>query len=192
MKFVRPRDAGSVERLLATLPEAPLTYGDPGATLAGSEPVGFRHDRYGTVLGRGQTTFQRAVAGLQQWQAHRIPGVRVFPDTEAIRPGTHVVVTLGTPTLALAAPCRVVGVVDEPERWGFAYGTLPGHPEEGEEAFVVSLSTDGTVQFGISALSRPGDVLRRAGPLARLMQRAGTHAYLGALRRYVRAGGPGS
>jgi uncharacterized protein (UPF0548 family) len=83
-----------------------------------------------------------------------------------IRIGANVVVTLGTPVLALAAPCRVVGVVDEPTRWGFAYGTLPGHLEQGEEAFVVSTSPEETVRFDIVAFSRPGDsVVRLSGPI---------------------------
>ena len=39
-------------------------------------------------------------------------------------------------------PCRVVYVVDEPDRRGFAYGTLPGHPESGEELFLVRYDPD--------------------------------------------------
>ena len=34
-------------------------------------------------------------------------------------------------------PCRIVWVVDEPDAFGFGYGTLRGHPDEGEESFVV-------------------------------------------------------
>ena len=45
--------------------------------------------------------------------------------------GSEVIVHLGP----VRAPCRVVYVVDEPDRRGFAYGTLPGHPEiDGELA----------------------------------------------------------
>jgi len=76
-----------------------------------------------------------------------------------------VVVTLGTPWLSLAAPCRIVGVLDEPDSWGFAYGTLPGHPEQGEESFVVSIGGDDVVRFRITAFSRPGEwIARLAGP----------------------------
>jgi uncharacterized protein (UPF0548 family) len=97
-----------------------------------------------------------------------------------------VVVTLGTPVLALAAPCRIVGVVDEPTRWGFSYGTLPGHPEQGEEAFVVSMSPDETVHFDIVAFSRPGDSLvRLSGPIGRGVQKVGSKGYLRALRQFV-------
>ena len=53
---------------------------------------------------------------------------------------------------------------------GFAYGTLPGHPENGEEAFVVSMSPDQVVRFEIQAFSRPGGPLvRLVGPIGRGM-----------------------
>jgi uncharacterized protein (UPF0548 family) len=95
-------------------------------------------------------------------------------------------VTLGTPWLALAAPCRIVGILDEPDRWGFAYGTLPGHPEQGEESFVVFIDSDDAVRFRVSAFSRPGErITRLAGPLGRVVQMAGTNGYVKALRRFV-------
>jgi len=88
--------------------------------------------------------------------------------------------------VAIAAPCRIVGVVDEPHRWGFAYGTLPGHPEQGEEAFVVSIGADELVRFTITAFSRPGELLTRvAGPIGRAIQSTGTRGYLKALQGVV-------
>ena len=173
-------------RLVEALSDAQPTYSDLGATLAGGRPEGFNHDRYETDLGHGHGTFQRAVEGLKAWEAHRLPGVRVFPEGQDIQTGATVVVTLGMPLLALVAPCRIVRVIDEETRWGFAYGTLPGHPEEGEEAFVVSISPDETVRFEIVAFSRPGDLLvRLSGPIGRSVQKGGTNAYLRALRRFV-------
>lgn len=66
---------------------------------------------------------------------------------------------------------------DEPSRFGFAYGTLPGHPETGEEAFHVVRETDGSVTAEIVAFSRPADLpTRAASPLARQIQRAATLA----------------
>ena len=177
-------------RLVRSLGEAQPTYSDIGASLAGLGPEGFHHDRYQILLGHGTGTFERAVNGLKSWKAHTAPGFRVFPQDEEIRTGATVVVTLGAPFLALAAPCRIVRVIDEPSRWGFAYGTLPGHPEEGEEAFVVSISPDETVLFEIVAFSRPGDSLvRLLGPFGRGVQKGGTHGYLRALRRYVTRAG---
>ncbi len=78
---------------------------------------------------------------------------------------------------------RVVYVVDETHRKGFAYGTLPGHPESGEEAFVVELDGDGTVTFTITAFSRPSSRLARvAGPVNRAVQRWITGRYLRSLQ----------
>jgi uncharacterized protein (UPF0548 family) len=173
-------------RVVEELQDTQPTYGDLGATLAGRRPEGFRHDRYQTDLGIGQATFQRAVAGLKAWEAHRLPGVRVFPDRQHIQPGATVAVTLGTPLFALLAPCRIIDIINEEHRWGFAYGTLPGHPERGEEAFVVSISQDQTVRFEVVAFSRPAEVLvRLSGPIGRTIQKGGTKGYLRALRRSV-------
>jgi uncharacterized protein (UPF0548 family) len=189
MNFVRPAHRGSIDRILVALRATEPTYADVGATLTGQRPIGFRHDSYQAELGQGAGAFGRAVQGLRSWQAHRLPGVRVFPDEAEIQCGVTVLVTFGTPLLALAAPCRVVEVIDEPDRWGFAYGTLPGHPEQGEEAFVVSVTTEGSVRFEITAFSRPGNTMvRLSGPLGRVLQRRGTQGYLGALRRYVAQG----
>ncbi len=55
----------------------------------------------------------------------------------------------------MTAPTRVVYVVDEPDRRGFAYGTLPGHPESGEELFLVERVGDET-WAEVRAFSRPG------------------------------------
>jgi uncharacterized protein (UPF0548 family) len=90
--------------------------------------------------------------------------------------------------LVLPAPCRIVSILDEPDRWGFAYGTLPGHPEQGEEAFVVSRDSTGSVRFEIRAFSRPTSrLVALSGPLGRAVQRRATEGYLASLRRYVDA-----
>jgi uncharacterized protein (UPF0548 family) len=188
MRFVRSSDPATMKRLLEDLEGAELTYSDVGATLAGKCPEGFHHDRYEAVLGEGRETFERAVTGLKTWKAHRLPGMRVFPEHQEIRSGATVVVILGTPIASLVVPCRIVGVVDGQTRWGFAYGTLPGHPEQGEESFAVSMAPDGSVHFEIEAFSRPADLLvRLSGPIGRGVQRGGTGAYLQALRRFVEA-----
>ena len=42
---------------------------------------------------------------------------------------------------------RVVFVIDEPGRFGFAYGTLPRHVESGEERFLVERDAAGEVYY---------------------------------------------
>jgi uncharacterized protein (UPF0548 family) len=186
VKFVRPRQSESVRKLISALESAPTTYSEVGATLSARQPPGYRNDAYERVLGHGPECFQRAVQGLQTWQQHQVPGIRVLPKGTKIRPGATVVVALGASFLALAAPCRIIEVVDGPGRWGFAYGTLPGHPEQGEEAFLASIDGTGKVWFRIVAFSRPADpVARLSGPIGRAVQKAGTHGYLQALQRFV-------
>jgi len=79
-------------------------------------------------------------------------------------------------------PCRVVYVVDEPARKGFAYGTLPGHPARGEESFIVEHRPDDSVWLTIRAFSRPSGWLYWLGyPISRLTQAIITRRYERAL-----------
>jgi uncharacterized protein (UPF0548 family) len=86
--------------------------------------------------------------------------------------------------------CRIVYVVDEQgpvQRFGFAYGTLPGHAESGEERFTVEWrEAAGAVWYDIQAFSRPRQVLARLGyPLARRLQRRFARGSAAAMRRAV-------
>jgi uncharacterized protein (UPF0548 family) len=90
-----------------------------------------------------------------------------------------VVKTLG---LKIVAPVRVVLVIEEPNRAGFAYGTLPGHPTQGEESFIVVHEPDDSVWFVVRSISRASTWFFRLGsPVVRLRQRAMTRRYLRAL-----------
>ena len=62
---------------------------------------------------------------------------------------------------------------DDVERFGFGYGTLPGHAERGEERFSVEWNReDGSVYYDVFAFSRPKHPLAWLGyPFARLLQR---------------------
>ncbi|MEU6844025.1 DUF1990 domain-containing protein, partial [Streptomyces sp. NPDC046716] len=116
----------------------PLTYEEVGATLtAGELPSGYAHLDRRVRLGSGSDCFEWAGAAVLSWAAHRGAGFTVTPDGPA-REGTDVVVA--APLLRI--PCRVVRVVRSADRIGFAYGTLPGHLECGEEAFVVDATFD--------------------------------------------------
>lgn len=92
----------------------------------------------------------------------------------------ELIVTLGP--LRVPAPVRVVYLIAEPRRIGFGYGTRVGHPERGEESFVVFLDEDETVRIMITAFSRPATPLARlGGPVTRLVQHHYTERYLRAL-----------
>ncbi|MEO6826265.1 MAG: DUF1990 domain-containing protein [Microbacteriaceae bacterium] len=84
--------------------------------------------------------------------------------------------------MTFSVPVRVVYLLDEPNRVGFAYGTLLGHPLSGEESFVVELREDNSVWLTLRSLSRPSTVpYRLVTPLLRLQQGRLTTRYLRAL-----------
>ena len=168
-------------RLLDRFGNAPLTYGQIGAT-ATALPSGFQHDHRHEVIGRGRQHFAGASETLQSWQMHRRAGLIVAASGPVAQPDALVVLGLGIRPIRLWAPCRVVYTVDEERRRGFAYGTLRGHPASGEESFVVELHDDGRVSFTVTAFSRPARWFSRlGGPLTRQAQRFVTGRYVRAL-----------
>ena len=76
------------------------------------------------------------------------PRVEKFaPDgTPLLTAGTTATLTMHAFGRTVEAPVRVVSIIDEPDRKGFAYGTLDGHPLSGEESFVVERTPDGSVK----------------------------------------------
>jgi uncharacterized protein (UPF0548 family) len=142
-------------------------------------PDGYHHVRKSAVIGSGRTRFDDAAAKVMRWGMLRGAGVRVDATSEVAAVGSEVLVGIGP----VRAPCRVVYVIDEPDRRGFAYGTLPGHPESGEELFAVRYdpATD-EVHAEVAAFSRHATWWSKLGsPVTALMQRVITSRYLTAL-----------
>lgn len=164
-----------------------FTYPDVGATRYGRYPAGFSRLRVPTAVGRGDGDHRVAAQALNRWRLHRAMGVRMGTRAESAVPGAVVMVGLGVGPLRLRAPCRVVWAVDEPGSAGWGYGTLPGHPVCGEEAFVVEKDARGTVWLTVTAFSRPATWwTRAAGPLLPLAQRLYARRCGAVLRRLVR------
>lgn len=164
-------------------------YADVGATRAAvldgaPLPAGWHHLRARSRVGHGPAALAAAGECVRGWGMHRGAGITITADAPRADVGVTVVAGIGVGLLRLAAPCRVLWTVDEPGRRGFGYGTLPGHPELGEEAFVVDLDAAGDVWFTLVAFSRPARwYTRLAGPAGRLAQRLAADAYARAVRR---------
>jgi len=163
---------------LTELAALPLTYTEVGAT-AGPLPLDYGHLQATAVIGHGRQRFEEAATAVMRWGMLRGAGVRVEATTEVAAVGSEVLVGLGP----LRAPCRVVYVVDEPDRRGFAYGTLPGHPETGEELFAVRYDPASEAVYAeVTAFSRHGTWWSRlAGPVTSLAQRVISRRYLRAV-----------
>ena len=188
MKLLFRPTAADLDAVLARESDLDLTYTEVGAT-AGKLPAGYAHHRRRGVLGRGDEVFRRARRGIERWVAHRSLGLRLVPAMPPIVAGTTVLVDVPLGPVHGVALTRIVYVVDDEDRFGFAYGTLPTHPEEGEEAFVVTRAPTGEIVFEVVAFSRPRHPLvRAAGPLARAAQRQAARRYLRGMQRFVATG----
>ena len=171
---------------------AGLSYRQADATLDAHLPPGYVHDRESADLGPfDPATFDRAAAALRSWQIQAGAGLQVYPDDPVADGATFaLVIRLPVGGYVMAAG-RVVFVLDEPDRRGFGYGTLPGHPEQGEESFVLARRGD-RMYFDIAAFSRPRHPLARLGkPVTRLIQRQTARRYLAAMRAAVALAPPG-
>jgi uncharacterized protein (UPF0548 family) len=163
---------------LHALADLPFTYPEVGAT-AGPIPPGYNHLGFVSQIGTGQQRFEQAADAVMHWGMQRGAGLRVEASSGVVTVGTVVVVKLGF----LPAPCRVVYVIDEPNLRGFAYGTLPGHPESGEERFAVRYDPVSAAVFAeVSSFSRPATRWSKVGkPLLAVGQRVIAKRYLRAV-----------
>ncbi|CAN5378433.1 DUF1990 domain-containing protein [soil metagenome] len=150
-----------------------LSYPEVGAT-AGTLPVGYRHIDRAARLG---VDWESAQHEVMTWRVKERAGFTVergrAGDTVT---GELVVLHAG----AVAEPVEVVYTVAEPNRHGFAYGTLIGHPLVGEELFLVERRGDET-WLHIRSFSRVSRSWLLLTPLLRIVQRVTHTRYLRAL-----------
>lgn len=160
---------------LSDLSGLPLTYTEVGAT-ARDLPAGYRHVRLSHRIGTGRPRFEEAAAAVLRYGMLRGAGLRVTATSEVAEVGADVLGRLGP----FVAPCRVVYVLAEKNRRGFAYGSLPGHAVSGEEFFGVRYeSPEDAVYAEVVAFSRPAMWWSRLGaPVAALVQKVVTERYL--------------
>lgn len=186
----RARPTGdAIARFLEAQRARPFSYAEVGASRAGTvAPPGFVLDHGRALLGRGAETFAAAAAQLRAW--------RMFPAWTAIEPagvsieaGRAIAVLVHAFGVWFLNAARIVYVIDEPRRFGFAYGTLTDHAECGEERFLVEQLADDTVWYDLHAFSRPRYwAARLAYPLTRRLQRRFGRDSRAAMRDAVRGG----
>ena len=160
-----------VEQFVARQRNLPFTYPEVGATNT-SPPAGYNVDHNRIRLGEGEATYQRAVEALKKWRHFDLGWVTIVPRGVEVKAGSTLAVkarAFGTWSLNA---CRVVYVIDESRRFGFAYGTLPDHVERGEERFLIEWLPDDSIWYDILAFSRPQHPLVKLSfPVARILQK---------------------
>ncbi|ADG98710.1 Domain of unknown function DUF1990 [Segniliparus rotundus DSM 44985] len=139
------------------------------------------------VVGAGEADFHRAAVAVLTWQAQLRAGLSVHASASFVAEGAVVDQRLGP----FSFPCRVVYVVDEPRRKGFAYGALPGHAERGEELFAVSWDpqTD-EVRVLIHSVSLPAPLWLPLFPLLRIVQHVFARRFVAAIAQAAQEGIP--
>lgn len=152
-----------------------FSYAAVGATST-TPPAGYVVDRTLIALGAGESVFVAAKSALQSWQQFRLGWVEAWSPDTPLEVGQIVAIMGRAVGLWWLNSCRIVYTVDESAattRFGFAYGTLPGHVESGEERFLIEWDRNtNQVSYGILAFSRPNHVLTRLGyPLVRRCQK---------------------
>jgi uncharacterized protein (UPF0548 family) len=172
---------------VSTTPAADLTYHPAGATHPAdpqwrTAPPDFRRFERTIPIGHGPEFWNGVSLEVLRWAVKRRSGFRVTP-TGRVTEGARYRITAGWGPIRVHELVRVVEVVDLPDRCGFAYGTLPGHPVSGEEAFIVHRDPDGTVHLTLRSLTRPAPTgpWRWAFPILRLAQSFYRRRYLNVL-----------
>lgn len=161
---------------------AALTYTDVGATLQDRLPEGYRHTERSVRVGKGRETFELAADAIMSWEIQRGAGLQVLASSEVVKKDAVAVVRLTVGPVKLDGPNRVVAVIAEPNRRGFVYGTLEGHPEEGEQVFLVEIDEDAAVTFTVRSFTKRASLLAMVGgPLNSRIQDQIVERYLMAL-----------
>lgn len=167
--------AAQIKNFLAANKDLPFSYREVGAS-KDKIPAGYPINHRRVRLGSGADAFARAKKAIENWTMYRLDWTRLYPSDAPIAEGAAVCVVVKHGFCWSLNPCRIIYVLEESgavERYGFAFGTLPGHSEEGEEKFTVERHrTDDSVWFELLAFARPHHILAKIGfPFVRLFQR---------------------
>lgn len=141
-----------------------------------------RQSEVSALVGHGEEVWEHAAGELLNWGVKTRSGFEV-PTRTPVAAGQKLDITARLFGVRVLEPVEVISVVREPNRVGFAYRTLPGHPVPGEEAFILELR--GTqVHLTVRSVTRPSpqQPWRAAFPLLLAIQLVVRRRYLRALR----------
>ena len=174
--LLRKPSEAAAWRFISSQEDLKFSYENVGASRESAAPRGYAVDRYRVKLGEGPEAYARAVEALRGWRQFDLGWVRLLPPHAPIEVGTTVGVLARHYGFWSLNTARIVYLVEESgevERFGFGYGTLPGHAERGEERFGVEWNReDGSIHYNVFAFSRPNHPLAWPGyPFARLLQK---------------------
>lgn len=176
MITIRQPTDSEILSMLRAVADMPFSY-DAVGCLTRATPTGFKRDVAVFALGTGEAAWEAAKTAIRKWVIFPSDLVSTVRLSDEVVSGTVLAVVCHTAGVWVVCPTRIIsvtdGYADGAHRFGFTYGTLPGHVESGEERFQVEWDeTTGSVTYHIEAVSRPNHPLCWLSyPYARLMQR---------------------
>jgi len=187
--FSKPSDT-QIKNFLETQRDLPFSYKEVGASQS-AVPKDYPINHYRARLGDGEAAFARAKNAIKNWTMYQLEWTKIYPSGAPVKADEVVCVVVNHGFCWSMNPCRIIYVLEETagaiERFGFAFGTLPGHSEEGEERFTVEWQRgDDSVWYELLSFARPHHVLAKIGsPFVRLTQRRFAKDSFSAMRKAV-------
>jgi uncharacterized protein (UPF0548 family) len=171
MFMLRRPSPAAIDIFLSSQQRVGFSYAEVGSTRS-EAPAGYTVDHSRVCLGRGGDVFARAVEALRCWRMFSLEWMELFQPDTPIEPNATVAVLVHHFGFYSVNACRIVYAFHDERSYGFAYGTLHDHAEQGEERFSVDWSADDdSVWYDILAFSRPQQwQAKLARPLCRMLQ----------------------
>jgi uncharacterized protein (UPF0548 family) len=146
----------------------------------------YDYDETTTLLGEGRELFESAKQLMRRWQMFPAEWTSIYPENTPIETGQRVAVLFRLFGLWWWNSSEIQYTIRETNRFGFAYGTLPGHVEQGEELFLVEMDEEEKVWYTIKAFSRPAyGLVRLVYPYARSQQRRFVRASMSRMKTLI-------
>lgn len=153
-----------IEDFLAEQRDLPFSYREVGATRGENVPADYPINHLRLQIGGGAETFARAKEAVRDWTMYQLDWTRLVPAGAPIEVGAVVCAIVNHGFCWSLNPCRIIYVSDAAGKFSFAFGTLPGHSEQGEERFTIERnSADDSVWYEVFAFARPQHVLAKIG-----------------------------
>ncbi len=175
MILLKPPSKLQIKSILKRTEDGKFSYPEIGHSIHNKHIKGYDNDFNRIRLGEGEEVFNAACGAICTWKMFPGGWAWIEPAHAPIGKGQNVVMIAKVMGLYWVNTCRIVYLLDETEpvrRYGFAYGTLGQHVEQGEELFSIEWLPDDSVWYVLRAYSKPRFWLAKLGhPLARLYQR---------------------
>jgi uncharacterized protein (UPF0548 family) len=173
MFYLSKPSISEIESFVENAQDSKLSYKDVGATKNETPPTGYTVDHNRVRIGRDDTDWEMAKQAIRDWKMFDLGWVELHEAATPIEKGQNVAVLIKHFGFYSVNAARIVYLIDESDRFGFAYGTLTDHGESGEERFMVERDAEtDDVFFDLYAFSRPNCCSAKLGyPLTRMLQK---------------------